>query len=161
MAESVSKKEQELREEMLALEIEERKQAIESRKISDELARIELSEKKQALDTRKNAKTVAARDAMKADADRRAIQGRCNHHLGGEGAMALLNGAGDMDRKPCVSGTKLPGEVVRIDCNRCGREWFSNKPGFQEGFTLFVKSGRQMGEVGYLRRVEQQVISVA
>jgi hypothetical protein len=161
MAEQLSKREQELREEALALEIEERKQAIESKKISDELARIELAEKKQVLDTRKNAKVIAARDAMKADADRRAIQARCNHHLGGEGAMALLNGAGDMDRKPCVSGTRLPGDIVRIDCNRCSKEWFSNKPGFQEGFALFVKSGRQMGEVGYLRRVEQQVIVTA
>ena len=146
MAEQLSKREQELREEALALEIAERKQALEDRKIQAELTSIELAEKKQQLETRKNSKALQARDAMKADADRKSIQTRCNHHMGGEGAMALLNGAGDPARKPCVSGTKLPGDVVRLDCNRCGKEWMSNKPNFQEGFALFVKSGRQMGQ---------------
>ena len=148
MAEQKKKTEQEMREELLALELE-------AKRTQTELAIIELGEKKRELETRKDAKRVVARDAMEADNARRAIQNRCNHHQGGEGATALLNGAGDLSRKPCVSATKLPGDVVRIDCNRCAKEWFSNKPGYQEGAILFAKSNRQMGEVGYPKIVRE------
>lgn len=134
-------------EQMKALELEERKQALESRKLQDELARLQLSDLKAQVETKANNKKRGAADAKKAIEDRKAGRARCNHHLGGDGALAVVYGQGDMERPTCISGIQFTDQSIRLACNRCGQPWHSNFPNgndeygpFAEGVALFRKS---------------------
>jgi hypothetical protein len=142
---------EELQAEALALEIEERKQALESKKLQDELARIQLDEKKQELQTKKDQKVRGKADAEKAMRDRQAVQDICNHRQGGRGADgAVRNGQGDTRQPPCVGGIQFLDDSYMVCCVRCHQEWRStDAPEYwMEGFKLFQESGLRLGVVG-------------
>lgn len=117
-----------LEDQLKAIELEERKQALESRKLSDELVRLQLHDKRQEVDTRKNNKIRGAADAQKAIDDLRAVQSRCNHHTGGDGAMAIVSGQGDLERPTCIGAQMFLNDRIRLTCSRCRSEWFSDDP---------------------------------
>jgi len=111
-----------------ALELEERKQALESRKIQDLLARIQLTQLQAELETKTNNKKRGQADAAAAIADLKAMQARCNHRTGGAGAIAIANGQGDVKRPTCIGGQIFLNDVMRLVCQRCRSEWWSNDP---------------------------------
>lgn len=115
-----------LEDQLKQLEIEERKQALESKRIQDELFRIQLSEKKQELETKKNNKARGRADAERAIEDLKMMQERCNHHTGGEGAVAVMQGQGDLERPTCIGAQQFLDDVIRLRCMRCGAEARSN-----------------------------------
>ena len=134
-------------EQLKALELEERKQALESKKIQDELARIQLTQARQELETKRSNKERGKIDAEKAIADLKSMQSRCNHHVGGEGPLAVTMGQGDLERPTCVSGIQFTNEQLMLRCNRCGKKWRNNIPNgddfhgpWVEGVQLFRKS---------------------
>jgi hypothetical protein len=123
-------------EELKALELEERKQALESKKIQDELARAQLDELRQKNDEAKRKKQIGAATVESANADRKRIQAMCNHHMGGQGASAIVNGQGDLRRDPSVGTQVLPNGVVVIHCVRCHKEWRTGDKDFKTGVEL-------------------------
>jgi hypothetical protein len=145
---------------MKKLELEERQQALQSRKISDELAMITLTEKKQELETKKARSAKGADDAKKAIEDRRRIQGICNHHTGGEGAMAIAQGQGDPERPTSMGAMQFLDQSIMVFCQRCFKEWHSDVPSgdlsrgigpWGEGVQLWRRSiNKQMAVVGGL-----------
>ena len=117
-----------LEEQLEAIELEERKQALESRKIHDELARLQLTDKKRELETIQNNKKRGKADAEKAMADLKAMQAQCNHHTGGEGGVAIMHGMGDIDRPTCIGAQKFLDQRIRLVCGRCRSECYSDDP---------------------------------
>ena len=156
MAKELTKEQMELEEKRL--ELEERKQALESKKVADELARIQLAEKKQELDTKLNAKRRGKEDAEQAIRERAHVQAICNHHTGGEGGIAIMNGQGDTDRPTCIGGIQFLDDSIELTCNRCFKKWNSAYPNgsaeknygpWQEGVNLWKKSvNKQIAIVG-------------
>ena len=146
--------------ELELLELEERKQALESRKIQDELARAQLDTLKAEREMKKGNKERGKKDAEKAIADMRFQQSICNHHAGGEGVMAVTMGQGDEERPTCISGIQFTDQRILLRCNRCRKPWRSDLPegdlhtgGFHgpwaEGVNLFKKSQfKQIAIVG-------------
>ena len=149
-----------LEDQLRLIELEERKQALESRKLADELARMTLSEKRAELETKKNRALKGADDAQKAIADRRRIQSICNHHTGGEGAMAIAQGQGDPERPTSIGAMQFLDQSIMVFCQRCFREWRSDVPNgdqargigpWGEGVQLWRRSiNKQMSVVGGL-----------
>ncbi len=147
------------------LELEERKQALESRKIQDELARLQLDNLKTELETKKGNKARGAADAKKAIEDRDAMRRRCNHHTGGEGAIAILQGQGDVERPTCIGAQQFLDDRIRLTCGRCGDECYSDDPN-REKWTYWVNLWRrsinkQMMVIGGLKMVKQAQIPAA
>lgn len=133
------------------IEYEERKQTLESKKIQDELARIQLSEKKQELETKKNNKERGKEDARRAIEDRKKIQGICNHHTGGEGAFAIMQGQGDPERPTCMGAMQFLDQSFMVFCQRCFKEWRSTDEPVKwaEGANLWRRSiNKQMMVIG-------------
>jgi hypothetical protein len=155
---------QTLEAELKRLEIEERKQALESRKLQDELARLQLTGLKAELETKQNNKKRGAEDARKALEDRAAIQARCNHHCGGEGAMAILQGQGDEERPTTIGAQVFLDDRIRLRCNRCGTEWWSDdkdRARWAQGVNLWKHSfTKSMMVVGGLKIQKQPQITV-
>lgn len=147
-----------IRNEEKRLEFEERRQALESRKIQDELARILLDEKKRELETKKNNKERGIADAKKAIEDQKAIQGRCNHHTGGEGAIAILQGQGDLERPTSIGAQMFLDDRIRLTCSRCRAECFSDDPDRQKWafwVNLWRRSiNKQMMVIGGLKQTK-------
>lgn len=138
------------------LELEERRQALESRKIQDELARLQLGNLKAELETKTNNKKRGQADAKKAIEDRLAMQARCNHHTGGEGAIAILQGQGDVERPTCIGAQQFLDDRIRLTCGRCGAECYSDDPN-REKWAYWVNLWRrsinkQMMVIGGLKR---------
>jgi hypothetical protein len=148
-----------LDEQLKLLEIEERKQALESRKLQDELNRLQLGDLRAQVETKKINKERGAMDAKEAIEKLREQQGRCNHHVGGEGALAVVYGQGDMDRPTAISGIQFTDSSMILRCNRCGKKWNSKLPKgdewfgpWMEGVELFKKSQfKQIAIVGGLQ----------
>lgn len=142
-------------EQLKLIELEERKQALESRKLQDELARITLTEKRQEVETKKNNKERGMRDALDAINAAKAVKERCNHHTGGEGGIAVKNGMGDLDRPTCIGAQKFLDDRIRLTCSRCSDEWWSDDPDrarWARGVELWRKSvNKQMMVVGGLK----------
>lgn len=134
-------------EQLKALDLEERKEALEARKLQNELNRLQLADLRAQNETKVNNKKRGAADAKKAMEDRKAEQARCNHHLGGEGALAVVYGQGDEERPTCISGIQFTDKSIRLRCGRCGKPWCSKYPNgndefgpWAEGVALFRKS---------------------
>lgn len=145
------------------LEYEERKQTLESKKITDELARIQLSEKKQELETKRNNKERGVADTEKAIADRKRIQQVCNHHTGGEGALAITQGQGDIDRPTSMGAMQFLDQSFMVFCQRCFKEWRStDEPAkWAEGANLWRRSiNKQMMVIGGLVHTKAAQIPV-
>lgn len=121
-----------LDDQLKLIEVEERKQALESRKLSDELVRLQLDDKRKEVESRKNNKVRGAADAKKAIDDLHAVQARCNHHTGGDGAMAIVSGQGDVERPTCIGAQMFLNDRIRLSCGRCRSEWFSDDPDRQK-----------------------------
>ena len=121
-----------LEDQLKQLEIEERKQLLESRKIQDELTMIQLTEKKRELETIKNNKARGKADAERAIAELKATQAQCNHHTGGEGGVAIMHGQGDIDRPTCIGAQRFLDQRIRLVCGRCRAECFSDDPDRQK-----------------------------
>ena len=153
-----------LEEQLKALDLEERHQALQSRKIQDELARMQLGQLKQELETKTNNKKRGAADAKRAIEDRNAMRARCNHHTGGEGAVAIMQGQGDVERPTCIGAQQFLDERIRLTCQRCGEEWFSddkNRQRWMEGVNLWRRSiNKQMMVIGGLKFTKQPQITV-
>lgn len=115
-----------IEEQLKAIEVEERKQALESRKLNDELVRLQLEDKRREVETRRNNKMRGMADAQRAIDDLKAVQARCNHHTGGDGAMAIINGQGDLDRPTCIGAQKFLDDRIRLVCGRCRAECYSD-----------------------------------
>jgi hypothetical protein len=151
--------------ELEALDLEERKQALESRKIQDELARLQLSGLKAELEMKTNNKRRGAADAKKAIEDRDAMRARCNHHTGGEGAIAISQGQGDLERPTCIGAQQMLDERIRLTCGRCGDECWSDTPDRQRWavwVNLWRRSiNKQMMVIGGLKIVKQPQIPAA
>lgn len=136
-----------LDEQLKALELEERKQALESRKLQDELARLQLNDLRQQHEQKKHNKERGIKDAKEAIEARKAVQNRCNHHVGGKGAAAIVNGQGDLKRETAVGGIKFTDGSILLRCQRCGKPWNSEIPNgdeyhgiWEEGLRLFQDS---------------------
>jgi hypothetical protein len=52
---------------------------------------------------------------------------RCNHHKGGQGAEAVINGQGS-SAIYCVIKHFLPNGTAMVICQRCCKEWFAADP---------------------------------
>lgn len=123
------------------------KEELEAKRLQNEIARLQLSDLRAQAETKTNNKKRGAIDAMKANADRKEQQRRCNHHLGGDGALAIVYGQGDEERPTCISGIQFTDQSIRLRCNRCGKPWRSDVPNgddyygpWAEGVALFRKS---------------------
>jgi hypothetical protein len=153
--------------ELEQLEIEERKQALESKKLNDELVRLQLAEKKSEVEMKRNNKERGKRDADEAIAKLREMQARCNHHLGGEGELAIVYGQGDMERPTAISGIQFTDQNILLRCNRCGKKWSQAVPAgdetfgpWAEGIELFRKSQfKQIAVVGGLVVKKQPAVA--
>ncbi len=121
-----------LDDQLKAIELEERKQLLESRKIQDELTMLQLTDKRRELETIKNNKKRGKEDAEKAMADLKSMQERCNHHTGGEGGVAIMHGMGDIDRPTCIGAQKFLDQRIRLVCGRCRSECWSDDPDRQK-----------------------------
>lgn len=151
------------------LELEERKQALESKKLHDELARLELAEKRKEVESRKAQKERGQRDAGMAMQERRNVQAVCNHHTGGEGGIAVARGMGDVDRPTSMGAQQFLDGSFRVFCQRCFKEWHSSCPNgneqygpWSEGARLWQKSvNKQIMVVGGLKQTVTQVPSIA
>lgn len=144
-----------LEDQLKAIELEERKQALESRKLNDELVRLQLDDKRREVETKKNNKSRGMADAKKAIDDLKAVQARCNHHTGGDGAMAIVSGQGDVERPTCIGAQMFLDDRIRLVCGRCRKEWFSDMADRQEwgrAVSLWRRSiNKQMMVVGGLK----------
>lgn len=145
--------------ELELLEIEQRKAALEAQRIDTELKMLQLGKLRQEVETAKNNKERGKADAAKAIADEKERMDRCNHHLGGEGALAVAYGQGDMERPTAISGIQFTDQNTLFRCNRCGKKWSQEKPQgdghrfgpWLEGVRLFSKSQfKQIAVVGGL-----------
>lgn len=139
------------------LEIEERKQSLESKKIQDELNRIQLGDRRQELETKINNKAQGRASAEKANEDREAKQAICNHHVGGEGGLAVHNGQGDLDRPTCIGGIQFLDESIMLFCQRCGDTWRStDAPArWAAGIRLFQKTQNKQAPISVVGGVKQ------
>ncbi|HWH59297.1 MAG TPA: hypothetical protein VN682_16835 [Terriglobales bacterium] len=117
-----------IEEQLKRIELEERQQALESRKLQDEVARIQLEALKREAETRKTNKARGVADAQKAIEDRDALRARCNHHLGGQGAMGIVSGQGDEERPTTIGAQVFLDDTIRLKCNRCGDSCLSTDP---------------------------------
>lgn len=117
-----------LDEQLKLIELEERKQALESRKLNDELVRLQLADKRKEVETLKNNKERGRADAEKAIADLKEIQARCNHHTGGDGAYGLLQGQGDPERPTSIGAQVFLDDRIRLMCQRCRAVCWSDEP---------------------------------
>lgn len=153
-----------LEDQLKALELEERKQSLESKKIHDELARMQLSGLKQELETKTSNKKRGVEDAKKANEARESIRARCNHHTGGAGAEAIAFGQGDEDRPTCIGAQVMLDERIRLTCGRCNDVCWSDDPDrqrWQKWVGLWKHSiNKQMMVVGGLK-VQKQTQLVA
>ena len=150
---------QQIELELKQIELEEKKQALESRKLQDELARIQLGQLRSEAETRKAQKERGRKSVEKAIADLKEMQGRCNHHLGGQGASAIIYGQGDKKRETSISGIQFTDGSIMLRCNRCGKKWRDTIPNgddfygtWIEGVALFQESKfQQIAVVGGLK----------
>lgn len=124
-------------EQLKALELQERAEALEARKLQNELARLQLTDLRAQAETKANNKKRGVEDAKQAMESRKAEQSRCNHHLGGEGALAVTYGQGDMERPTCISGIQFTDKSILLRCNRCGRKANSKFPNGNEEYAPF------------------------
>lgn len=108
------------------LELEERREALEARKIQNELQAAQLEDLRQQKAMKKANKERGQADAKQAIEALKAVQARCNHHTGGQGAMAILNGQGDLKRPTCIGGQQFLDDRIRLFCTRCRAECFSD-----------------------------------
>jgi len=122
----------EIEREMKTLELEKARQALESHKIQDELNRLMLEDKRRELETKQNNKKRGAEDARKAIEDLHAMQARCNHRTGGQGAEAILMGQGDEKRPTCIGAQVFLDDRIRLTCGRCRAECWSDDPDRQK-----------------------------
>jgi hypothetical protein len=114
--------------ELEQIELDERKQALEGAKIRAALDRLQLAGLQAEHETKVNNKKRGIEDAKRANDDRKAIQARCNHHQGGEGALAVMNGQGDENRPTTIGAQVFLDDTIRLKCNRCGADCYSNDP---------------------------------
>ena len=162
MAKEPTNEIQEIELELKRLELEEKKILIESKKTQDELARMQLSTLKSELEMKRGNKERGHRDAMKAIADQKEVQARCNHHTGGDGSFAISQGQGDVERPTCIGAQQFLDDRIRLTCQRCRAECFSDDPDRQKWaywVNLWRRSvNKQMMIVGGLKQVKQQQI---
>jgi hypothetical protein len=151
--------------ELEALELEERKQALESRKIQDELARLQLNGLRAELEMKNSNKKRGQADAKKAIEDRDAMRRRCNHHTGGEGAIAIAQGQGDPERPTCIGAQQFLDDRIRLTCGRCGDGCWSDDADRQKWAywaNLWRRSiNKQMMVIGGLKVVRQAEVTAA
>ena len=82
------------------------------------------------------------------------IQGRCNHHKGGNGAEGVVGGQGD-DSQYCVLKHKMSNGDIWVRCLRCGKTW---KPPLEDMFE--TKEGYQGALAEYYAAVNFQTRNV-
>lgn len=163
MAKELTEQEQ-IELDLKRLELEEKQQALESRKIQDELARLQLTGLKAELETKTNAKIRGAADAKKAIEDLQAVQARCNHHTGGKGALAVTQGQGDEARPTCIGAQVFLDDRIRLVCGRCRAECWSTDPDRQKWakwVDLWKHSiNQEMMVIGGLKQTRQPQLAV-
>lgn len=103
-----------------------RSEQMESLRLENELKRMQLSELREKVESKVNQKKRGMADAMKANAERKAVQERCNHHTGGKGALAITQGQGDEERPTCIGAQVFLDDRIRLTCQRCGSECYSD-----------------------------------
>jgi len=153
-----------LEEQLKELDVLERRQALESRKIQDELARLQLADLRAQHETKVNNKKRGMEDAEKAIKDRASIRAPCNHHTGGFGPEAIHFGQGDLQRPTCIGAQMFLDDRIRLTCQRCNDECFSDDPD-REKWAKWVELwkhsiNQQMMVIGGLKMVKQQQVVV-
>src|SRR5271165_6368201 len=114
--------------ELKQLELEEKRADVEAKKIRMELDRWELGNLKQQLEMKTSNKKRGQADALKAIEDLKAVQERCNHHTGGHGPTAILQGQGDPERPTCIGAQQFLDDRIRLTCQRCRAVCWSDDP---------------------------------
>jgi len=120
------------------LELAERREALEARKLENAKLRREADK------SRMDMENEAARNKSKGEALRsqrpenkhKEIRRTCNHHMGGKDRDSLIAGRGNTSKDYCVTKTKLPTGDVMIRCQRCRTVWV---PPLESDF---VKNGK-------------------
>lgn len=151
-------------EQLRLIELEERKQALESRKLGDELARIQLGKLKMEAESVRHNKETGQKNALEAIAARDEMRRRCNHRTGGQGAEAIAFGQGDEERPTCIGAQVFLDETIRLMCGRCGDECRSNDPDrakWAKWVQLWKHSvNKQMMVIGGLKVRKQPEVTV-
>ena len=111
------------------LEIQERIQALEARKLENaklrrEHARYELEQAEAASRNKNKAQALADQRPENKHA---AVRRTCNHRMGGKGRESLLSGRGNSGQY-AVAKIKLPTGDVMIRCPRCRMKWLPPNP---------------------------------
>jgi hypothetical protein len=122
VAELESKTNAQLLDELAALDLEQKKQEIEYRKLDmaikkDTWTKIQAEYAAKIEDFRR--KNEATLQFL---AQRASREANCNHRKGGRGADAVMRGQGD-DSMYSVVKHKLPAGSHFVLCQRCGKEW--------------------------------------
>lgn len=132
-AEMENKTNSELIDEAAALDIQVKKLEIEYKKQEMEYRTVDMALKKdefEKLQARRAAAIEAARSktlaTMQFLASREANQKACNHRKGGRGPDAVMRGRGD-DANYAVVPHGLPDGSMLVLCQRCGKEWYSER----------------------------------
>ena len=114
--------------ELKQIEIAERKQALQDRKDEAEIRSLDLVDKRAAHESKKNSKARGKRTQESAAASMAQTRAGCNHHVGGDGAVGIQTGQGDLNRPSCLGGIQFLDGTIRLRCLRCGQPWRSNMP---------------------------------
>ena len=156
--------------ELKQLEIAERKQALQDRKDEAEMRSLDLVKKRADFDSdqRRQSRTKKTQEANQADVQ--AAQSRCNHRCGGDGATAIATGQGDPERKTCIGGIQFVSGSIKLFCERCPANWWSDLPNggernnrqcgtWNEGVTLWRQSHNKVFAVVGGLRVEKTSVA--
>lgn len=111
------------KEQLTELEQEE----LEAKRLQNELTRLQLADLRAQVEAKANQKKRGVEDSKKANEDRLAMQARCNHHVGGAGALAITQGQGDEDRPTCIGAQIFLDDRIRLVCGRCGAFCYSDE----------------------------------
>lgn len=117
-----SKTNAQLIDELAALEVEQKRQEIEYRKMDMIVKKDQVAKIKAEYDSKLEAFRMKNQSTLNLLAQRASQQANCNHRKGGRGAEGVMRGQGD-DAMYAVIKHKMPINDFMVLCTRCGKEW--------------------------------------